>query len=80
MRRSCGCWNTSPTRKKRRLLGPQTVREITYHVLCGEQGHGLREALALHTHFGQISQVIQYIHANSHEALDVGTLAEARRT
>lgn len=58
-----------------RLLGPQTVREITYHVLCGEQGHGLREALALHTHFGQISRVIQYIHANFHEALDVGTLA-----
>ncbi len=32
----------------RRILGPQIVREITYRVLCGEQGGALR-ALATRT-------------------------------
>ena len=57
------------------ILGPQTVREITYHVLCGEQGKGLQEVLAMHTHFGQISRVMHRIHSDYTQPLDVGTLA-----
>ncbi len=59
-----------------RILGPQTVREITYHVLCGEQGDTLRAALALHGHFSQISRVLHRIHAEYAQPLEVRALAD----
>ena len=59
-----------------RVLGPQTVREITYHVLCGEQGNSLRAALTAHGHFSRISCTLRRIHAEYAEPLEIKSLAE----
>ena len=59
-----------------RVLGPQTVREITYHVLRGEQGDTLRAALAAHTQFSRISRALRRIHAEYAEPLEIRALAE----
>ena len=58
-----------------RVLGPQTVREITYHVLCGEQGDALRAALAQHGHFSRISRALHRIHAEYAQPLEIRALA-----
>ncbi|HEY0793615.1 MAG TPA: AraC family transcriptional regulator [Chthoniobacterales bacterium] len=58
-----------------RILGPPTVREITYRVLLGPLGHNLRALAAPHTHFGQISRVLNRIHSDYSRVFDVGTLA-----
>ena len=58
------------------ILGPQTVREITYHVLCGEQGPALQAALTMHGHFRQISRVLHRIHAEYAQPLEVRSLAD----
>ena len=60
-----------------RILGPQIVREITYRVLCGEQGGALRAAAALHSRFGQVNQALQRIHAEYARNLSVEELADA---
>ena len=59
-----------------RVLGPQTVREITYHVLCGEQGDTLRAALSAHSHLSRISHVLRRIHAEYAEPLEIKALAD----
>jgi len=59
-----------------RILGPQTVREITYHVLCGEQGPALQAALTMHGHFSQISRALRRIHAEYAEPLEIRALAD----
>lgn len=59
-----------------RILGPQIVREITYRVLCGEQGGGLRTAAALHSRFGQVNRTVQRIHTEYARGLTVEELAE----
>lgn len=59
-----------------RILGPQTVREITYHVLCGEQGNALRAALTLNSQFGRMSRALQRIHSEYAHTLDIKTLAD----
>jgi AraC-like DNA-binding protein len=59
-----------------RILGPQIVREITYRVLCGEQGGALRAAAALHSRFGQVNRTVQRIHAEYARNLTVEELAE----
>lgn len=59
-----------------RILGPQTVREITYHVLCGPQGDTLRAALSRQGHFHQISLALRRIHAEYAQPLEVRTLAD----
>ena len=59
-----------------RILGPQIVREITYRVLCGEQGGALRAAAALHSRFGQVNQALQRIHAEYARDLSVEELAD----
>jgi AraC-like DNA-binding protein len=59
-----------------RILGPQIVREITYRVLCGEQGGALRAAAALHSRFGQVNRTVQRIHAEYAHDLTVEELAE----
>ena len=59
-----------------RILGPQIVREITYRVLCGEQGGALRAAAALHSRFGQVNQALHRIHAEYARDLSVEELAD----
>jgi AraC-like DNA-binding protein len=58
-----------------RILGNQTVREIIYRVLCGEQGGALRALAARHSHFGQIAKVLRRIHSEYNTKLDVESLA-----
>jgi AraC-like DNA-binding protein len=60
-----------------RILGPQVVREITYRVLCGQQGGALRAAAALHSRFGQVNRALQRMHAEYARELSVQELAEA---
>lgn len=59
-----------------KLLGPAIVREITYRVLTGAQGGGLRAALRHEGHFGRIAKVLRRIHGQYAESLDVATLAQ----
>lgn len=65
---------TSPEEAK--LLGPAIVREITYRVLTGAQGGGLRSALLQEGHFGRIAKVLRRIHSQYADSLDVATLAD----
>jgi AraC-like DNA-binding protein len=58
-----------------RILGPQIVREIVYRVMLGPLGANLRGLAAPHTHFGQISRVLNRIHAEYARTFDVETLA-----
>ena len=60
-----------------RILGPQIVREITYHVLRGKLGHNLRALAAPDSHFGRISRVLNRIHADYARHYDIATLARA---
>jgi AraC-like DNA-binding protein len=59
-----------------RILGPHIVREITYRVLCGQQGGALRAAAALHSRFGQVNRALQRIHAEFARDLSVEELAD----
>ncbi len=59
-----------------RVLGPQTMREITYHVLCGEQGDALRSSLAAHGQFSRLSRTLRRIHAEYAEPLEIRALAD----
>jgi AraC-like DNA-binding protein len=59
-----------------RILGPQIVREITYRVLCGEQGGALRALATRHSHSGRIGKVLRHVHSNYAAPLDVESLAE----
>lgn len=58
-----------------RILGPQIIREITYRVLLGPLGANLQAIAAPHSHFGQISRVLQRIHTDFARAFDMETLA-----
>lgn len=58
-----------------RILGPQTMREITYRVLCGEQGGALRAVAIRHNRFSQIARAIRLIHASYQHELNIETLA-----
>jgi AraC-like DNA-binding protein len=60
-----------------RVLGPQVTREITYRVLCGEQGGALRAAAALHSRFAQVNRALQRIHSEYANELSVDALADA---
>lgn len=57
------------------VLAPSIVREICYRVLVGEQGGGMRAALAQQGQFGRIAKALHRIHANYAEPLQVGGLA-----
>lgn len=63
----------SPVEAK--LLGPAIYREITYRVLMGEQGGGLRAALQQGGSFGRIAKVLRRIHTQYERSLDVAMLA-----
>jgi AraC-type DNA-binding domain-containing proteins len=58
-----------------RILGPQIVREIIYHVLRGKLGGNLRALAAPDSHFGRISRVLSRIHTDYARHYDVATLA-----
>jgi len=58
-----------------RILGPQIVREIIYHVLRGKLGRNLRALAAPDSHFGQISRVLNRLHTNYAHNYDITTLA-----
>jgi len=58
-----------------RILGPQLVREITFRVLCGPLGPNLRELAAPDSHFGQISRVLDRVHAHCEDSYSVEQLA-----
>lgn len=58
-----------------RILGPQLVREIVFRVLQGPYGGALRNLAARHGHFSTMARVLQRIHADYAEALDIETLA-----
>ncbi len=58
-----------------RILGPQIVREIIYHVLRGKLGRNLRALAAPDSHFGQISRVLNRLHTDYARDYDITTLA-----
>lgn len=57
------------------FLGKLIIKEILYHVLCGESGAALHALVNRHTHFGLIAKVIQHIEANYAETFSVEQLA-----
>jgi hypothetical protein len=46
-----------------RMLGRQTVREIVYRVLRGEQGGSLRSLASRDAHLSRIARVLKHLHA-----------------
>jgi AraC-like DNA-binding protein len=58
-----------------RILGPQIVREIIYHVLRGKLGRNLRSLAAPDSHFGQISRILNRLHTDYSRSYDIPTLA-----
>ena len=58
-----------------RMLGRQTVREIVYRVLCGEQGGSLRALASRDDHFARIARVLKHIHAEYAKPLSAEELA-----
>lgn len=58
-----------------RILGSQIIREITYRVLTGRLGANLRGLATPQSHFGQITRVLNRIHADYASDHDVETLA-----
>jgi AraC-like DNA-binding protein len=58
-----------------RILGRQTVREILYRVLQGEQGGSLRALASRDDHFTRIARVLRFIHAEYARPLSIEELA-----
>lgn len=58
-----------------RILGPQIIREISYHVLRGPHGIALRAVVARDSHFAQIAKVLKRIHEDYSRDLSVRSLA-----
>ena len=58
-----------------RMLGRQTVREIVYRVLQGEQGGALRALASRDEHFSRIARVLKHVHAEYARPLSVEELA-----
>jgi AraC-like DNA-binding protein len=59
-----------------RMLGRQTVREIVYRVLCGEQGGALRALASRDDHFTRIARVLKHIHTEYAKPLSAESLAK----
>jgi AraC-like DNA-binding protein len=59
-----------------RMLGRQTVREIVYRVLRGEQGGSLRALANRDEHFTRIARVLKHIHTDYAEPLSVESMAK----
>jgi AraC-like DNA-binding protein len=58
-----------------RILGRQTVREIVYRVLEGEQGGALRALASRDHHFARIARVLRLLHADYAKQFSVEELA-----
>jgi AraC-like DNA-binding protein len=58
-----------------RMLGRQTVREIVYRVLQGEQGGALRALANRDEHFSRIARVLKHVHAEFAQPLGVDDMA-----
>ncbi|MDY4376364.1 AraC family transcriptional regulator [Pectobacterium brasiliense] len=58
-----------------RVLGPTIVREIIYHMLCGERGAALQALVNRHTHFSQIARSLRRIENYYADSLSVEQLA-----
>ncbi|AFI88519.1 AraC family transcriptional regulator [Pectobacterium parmentieri] len=58
-----------------RVLGPTIVREIIYHMLCGERGAALQALVNRHTHFSQITKALRRIENHYADSLNVEQLA-----
>jgi AraC-like DNA-binding protein len=58
-----------------RMLGRQTVREIVYRVLQGEQGGALRALASRDEHFSRIARVLKHVHAEYAQPLGVEEMA-----
>ncbi|HEY3298739.1 MAG TPA: AraC family transcriptional regulator [Armatimonadota bacterium] len=59
-----------------RILGPQIVREIIYHVLRGEQGGALRSLANRNSRFSQIAKILKRMHSDFGADIDISTLAD----
>src|SRR4051812_25702942 len=59
-----------------RILGRQTVREIVYRVLQGEQGGALRALASRDDHFARIARVLRQVHADYARPFRVEELAK----
>ena len=59
-----------------RMLGRQTVREIVYRVLRGEQGGSLRALASRNEHFTRIARVLKHIHTDCANPLSVENMAK----
>lgn len=59
-----------------RILGPQIVREIIYHVLCGEQGGALRSLANRHSRFSQIAKILKRMHSDFGADIAIESLAD----
>jgi AraC-like DNA-binding protein len=59
-----------------RILGRQTVREIVYRVLGGEQGGALRALASRDDHFARIARVLRLLHAEYARQFSVEELAK----
>lgn len=59
-----------------RVMGPAIMREITYRVLCGQNGGALRELLAHNGKVGPIQRAIERMQAEYASAIDIQTLAD----
>ncbi len=65
-----------PDEEKSRILGCQLLREISYWVLCGEQGDALRSLVSRHTHFSRIARSLNKMHKCYSSEIDIKTLAD----
>ena len=58
-----------------KVLGKLILKEIIYHVLCGESGAALQALANRHTHFAQVTKALQHIESNFAKPLSVEQLA-----
>ncbi len=58
-----------------KVLGKLILKEIIYHVLCGESGAALQALANRHTHFAQVAKALQHIESNYAKPLSVEQLA-----
>ena len=59
-----------------KVLGPQLVRELTYRILCGEDGGALQNLLLAQGAQAQIHRILHRMHAEYAAPLDIPSLAQ----
>ncbi len=58
-----------------RVLGPELIRELTFRVLCGEEGGNLLNLLLANHNRSRIHRILHRMHVDYTSALDVPSLA-----